>query len=192
MENRIRQLREERGLTQEQVAALLDLHLTNYNKLENGKTDLGVRRMKELARIFGVDPIEILVDPRDPSSFGMGEPEALPYQPAEGSDDGFRAVIEAACAGRNAADPWVLRSMALAEEGYLPGDILIVDLSSEPRPGDVVCAKLRPLDPDSETLFRIYEPPYLVGTARSARRPFNLETDDVQIRGVVVSMHRRP
>jgi hypothetical protein len=37
----------------------------------------------------------------------------------------------------------VLKSMALAEEGYLPGDVAIVDLRGKSQPGDVVCASTR-------------------------------------------------
>jgi transcriptional regulator with XRE-family HTH domain len=60
MRNRIKQLREERGLTQEAVASQLGLHLTNYNKLENGKTELTTTRLEKLASIFGVEPLTIL------------------------------------------------------------------------------------------------------------------------------------
>jgi len=63
MRLRIKQLREERGLKQEEVAEKLGLHLTNYNKLENGKTELTTSRMEELAAIFGVDPVAIISEP---------------------------------------------------------------------------------------------------------------------------------
>lgn len=59
---RLKQIRKERGLTQAQVAALLGLDLTNYNKLENGKTELTFTRMRQLAKILHVDAVDLMIN----------------------------------------------------------------------------------------------------------------------------------
>lgn len=47
-------------MTQQQVADALGLHLTNYNKLENGVTDLTLTRMNQLAEILHVQPSDFI------------------------------------------------------------------------------------------------------------------------------------
>lgn len=47
-------------MTQQQVADALGLHLTNYNKLENGVTDLTLTRMHQLAEILHVQPSDFI------------------------------------------------------------------------------------------------------------------------------------
>lgn len=50
---RLRQLREERQMSQEDVARLLKINRTTYLKYENGDSR-PVRKLKELADLFGV------------------------------------------------------------------------------------------------------------------------------------------
>lgn len=57
---RLKELRKARGLTQQQVADALGLHLTNYNKLENGRTKLDQERIAALARILNCDPLDLV------------------------------------------------------------------------------------------------------------------------------------
>lgn len=91
-------------------------------------------------------------------------------------------------------DAWVLGSRALDYEGYRPGDILIVDLNGQPRAGDVVCAQLydwqRP--GGTQTAFRLYEPPYLVGAGPddASRKPRLIDSENVVIKGVVLTSLR--
>lgn len=60
---RLKQIRESRGMTQQQVADALGIHLTNYNKLENGGTDLTVSRMEALSKILHCDVIDFISNP---------------------------------------------------------------------------------------------------------------------------------
>ncbi|NBN62810.1 helix-turn-helix domain-containing protein [Microvirga tunisiensis] len=59
---RLKKIRKERGMTQAQVAALIGLDLTNYNRLENGKTELTYSRMQQLAKLLHVDPVDLLTN----------------------------------------------------------------------------------------------------------------------------------
>lgn len=57
---RIKEIRKARGLTQAQVADKIGIHLTNYNKLENGQADVTLSRLEELADLFKVTVSELL------------------------------------------------------------------------------------------------------------------------------------
>jgi SOS-response transcriptional repressor LexA len=87
--------------------------------------------------------------------------------------------------------PWTLRSRALEVAGYLPGDVLIVDLNARPDDGDVVCAQVYERD-NAETLFRIYEAPYLQAATyqRGLFKPLLVDGRRVVLRGVVVASIR--
>jgi transcriptional regulator with XRE-family HTH domain len=61
---RIKEVRKARGMTQAQVAQRLGLDLTNYNRLENGKTELTVSRMGQLGEILHCEPSEFLAPPQ--------------------------------------------------------------------------------------------------------------------------------
>lgn len=128
----------------------------------------------------------------EPRAQGMRESEAEPYHshPLTTEDDFVRAAIS----GRNAMAPWRLASRAIEAAGYLPGDILVVDLNLGPRAGDVVCAQLYDWNgAKAETVFRIWEPPgYLVAatTDPKLRRIFVVDNENVAVKGVVVATIR--
>jgi len=133
---------------------------------------------------------------------GSADVPGLPRRPARGlRDDGvpFRAAdypygaeIDAAIrvlkGTRNAADGWVLKTSAIELEGYLPGDVVIVDLGRTPQAGDLVCAQVYDKAGKAiETAFRFYEPPYLVAASRdrALRKPLVVDNEHVVIMGVV-------
>src|SRR4051812_29764984 len=56
---RVQDLRLARGLTQDQLAAATGIHRVSMNKLEHGKTDIGISNVTALARALGVTPAEL-------------------------------------------------------------------------------------------------------------------------------------
>ena len=50
----IKTLREEKGLTQQQVADLVHMHRSNYSKVEKGERDLSLESVSTLAKYFGM------------------------------------------------------------------------------------------------------------------------------------------
>jgi hypothetical protein len=105
-------------------------------------------------------------------------------------------AITALIGGRQAAVPWTIRTRALECIGYLPGDIVIVDLGRQPARGDVVCAEVYSLGrQDAEMVMRIYEPAAAAPARRSSPPPKSaLMVDDarVTIKGVVLPHRLRP
>jgi len=55
----LRRLREERGLTQERLAELSDLHLTDVGRIERAVRDPGVRTVAKIAGGLGVPVAEL-------------------------------------------------------------------------------------------------------------------------------------
>ena len=95
-------------------------------------------------------------------------------------------------AGGNAIDAWTLQSAALDLAGYLPGDILMVDLNADPEDGDIVCAQSYDRLGRAETIFRRFQKPFLtaLSTQSNSFRPLIVDEDRVVIRGVVIATLR--
>ena len=62
--NRLRDLREDRDLTQAEVAKIFFLQVTQYRRYENGESDLPLEWAKKFAKYYGVsiDYIACLTD----------------------------------------------------------------------------------------------------------------------------------
>ena len=60
MVKKIKKSREDAGLTQEQVASLLNMSRPNYNLIENGKITLTVEKMIDLCIILNKDLSDLL------------------------------------------------------------------------------------------------------------------------------------
>lgn len=58
----IKSLRVEKGISQKEIADRLGFGQSNYNKIENGITELSVSKMLEIAEILGVSVSVILGD----------------------------------------------------------------------------------------------------------------------------------
>lgn len=74
MGNQVKHFRKMRKLTQQQLADKLGIHLTNFNKLENGKSDPDISRFDQLAEILGVSTSELLADaPNEPRRLSLDD-----------------------------------------------------------------------------------------------------------------------
>lgn len=59
-QEKIRFLRQQKGLTQEQIAELLDVTPQAYSKIEQGKTRLSIERIQQIANIFNIDITDLI------------------------------------------------------------------------------------------------------------------------------------
>lgn len=124
----------------------------------------------------------------------LREPEAAPYEIETGGE--ISRAVAAMVGNAGHLLPWELKTRALEQEGYLPGDILILDLNAVATSGDIVCAQIYDWTNPSatQTVWRIYEAPFLIAatSAPDMRKPLLVDQDKVMIKGVVVAMIRPP
>ena len=55
----IRKIREDKGLSQEKLAALADLHRTYIGQIERGEKNLGLRNLEKIAKALHVNITEL-------------------------------------------------------------------------------------------------------------------------------------
>jgi hypothetical protein len=158
----------------------------------NYKGKFGADTLKRIADAAGLRPMEY---PDRPA--GLGEAEAVRFNYDASSDAIARNVDRAVrelTSGRNGRDAWVIQGYALELAGFLPGDIVIVDMNITPQPRDIVCAQLYDwTGGKAETVFRLYDPPFLLihSVRFGSQKPVLVDDDRVVIRGVVDGLLRR-
>lgn len=62
---RVRELRRERGWTQEEAAAKLEIAVVNYAHVEQGRRLVRIDTVVNLANLFGVAIAELFAEPQD-------------------------------------------------------------------------------------------------------------------------------
>lgn len=162
--------------------------LTRYLNQPDHKHVLSTRTIDAITRVTG------LPGPPGAGSSGArlpaGEIDGMEINTQTGDvrvDDAVRYL----CAAENGLSPWRLNTRALEGVGYLPGDVVVVDLNADAESGDVVVAQVYD-QRGAETVFRLYAKPFLTAAAndRVARVPLLVDDAHVCIRGVVVAMFR--
>ena len=63
-------LRELKGWTQQELAALSGINASNISLLENGRVEIGKKRAEQLAKAFGVHPAIIMFPEYESDSIG--------------------------------------------------------------------------------------------------------------------------
>lgn len=122
---------------------------------------------------------------------GMREAEAAPYDAS--ADSMVQRMLASVTGGLNGIDPWQLQSRALDAAGYLPGDVLIVDMNATAEAGDIVCAQVYDWQNSrAETIFRIFQPPYLISATGdlALQKPHVVDGNNVIVRGAVIAAVR--
>jgi len=147
---------------------------------------LSLRTITKVAHAAGLEPPGF-AGAHKVASGSMSEEQSEPYTATE--QDPRQKAIDALIGNNNAAAPWVLKSPALELIGYLPGDVLIVDLNRLPVARDIVCAQhYHWSEARADTIFRVFEPPYLITATHQhdLRRPLLVDNERVIIKGVVI------
>lgn len=169
----------EAGISQSTLSKFLN-DTANMARLETNSVE-------KLKAVFPLPPYQTAPNP---VARGFAEAEAEPFTAS--GDDHVTAAVDAIRSGRNGIVAWSLQSRALEVAGYLPGDVMLVDLNAQPQDGDAVCAQVYDRSGNAETVFRIYEGPYLQAAtyARNLFKPLLIDGDRVLVRGVVVTSIR--
>jgi hypothetical protein len=185
------------GMSATRLAKELDIAPSTFTRLLKAPNDstatLHARTLRKLQDYSGIPPLFGDDATVPPGIRGLRE-DAVPFD-AKGADPALSAALKALIGGRKAADPWTIRTRALERIGFLPGDIVIVDLGRKPESGDAVCAQVYDWRRGTaETVMRLYEPPYLVAASldEGLRRPLVVDDEQVIIKGVVLPHRLRP
>ena len=56
----IRRMREERGFSQEKLAAIADLHRAYIGQIERGEKNIGLKNLQKIAKALGVKAKDLL------------------------------------------------------------------------------------------------------------------------------------
>lgn len=60
----IKKIRQEKGLTQLDIAIALDFDQSNWNKIEKGTQQLKVNQLEKIAKLFGLEVIDLFTYPK--------------------------------------------------------------------------------------------------------------------------------
>jgi len=162
--NRIREIRERVGLTQEQLAEMLSTTANSIWRLENGHTRLAQHSMVRLGKALGCDPAKLILNvPAEVKS------DVVPADPNPVID-----AIAAHIATRGLHLYKVTGNSVAQVVGVAPGDTITVDESeaaaAQPAPGDVVLVEI---GAERVRVRRQFIPPNLVITNRRGANMIN-------------------
>ena len=157
--------------------------------LSNQREDHALRpsSIARLGEVTGISPLTTGLASSKIKADGFAESEASLVELSEGSD--IEATVNVLRARHSNVDAWILNSRALELAGYRQGDILIVSLSAPPVPGDVVCAQVYDWNNNrAETIFRLFQPPFLSAATTDAKlmKPYFTDDGSTAIKGVVL------
>lgn len=77
--NKIKAIRLKKGYSQEYMATKMSMTPNGYGKLERGLTDISVKRLEEIAKIFGVS-VSDLIYYEDNSAIGLENLSSKSYE----------------------------------------------------------------------------------------------------------------
>lgn len=166
------------------------LNASTFSKFKNDPENRKTLEPATVSRIEEASGIRAYELTPYPKPRGLAETESRRYDAEPVSV--VSAAVRALTGDSNGIDAWLLKSRCLETAGYLPGDVLIVNLNMRPQAGDVVCAQVYDRGGAVETVFRIFEDPFLVAATYdpSLFKPWLVDNDRVVIRGVVVASFR--
>lgn len=185
----LRSVLDQTGMTASALARQIGTSTTTLTRVLNdaaAKHVLSMRTIDAIVRSTGLPGPA--AGPTDAARMPEGEIDGLPVNPQTG-DVRIDEAVRYICAAENGLMPYRLNTRALEGMGYLPGDLVIVDLNAIADQGDVVLARIASRQQD---ILRVFAKPYLIACAidRVARAPLVVDDQQVSISGVVVAMFR--
>lgn len=154
-----------------------------------GTSTGNARTIDRIISRYGVPPPQFFPDRKVPPR-GLME-DAVPY--AADAGDALTQALRALIGGRNNIDAWTLRTRSLELEGFMPGDVVLVDLSARPQPGDAVCAQVYDwARMKAETVMRVFESAGAINLLMTRtmdpglQKPLVIDNERVVVKGVVL------
>lgn len=163
------------------------------NEPEGGKATLRATTIAKLEAYSGLMAPTIESPERVSAPSGLRE-DAIPFDQSDG-DATVVSALKAVIGTRKNIDPWTIRSRALECAGFMPGDVVLVDLSTMPRAGEPACAQVYNWrGGTAETIMRLLEPPYLVAATfdPALRKPLLVDDERVILKGLILPHRFRP
>jgi hypothetical protein len=184
------------GMLRTPLAKAAKVSVSSLSRLlkEDSTVTLHARSLSKLEKFSRISLSAVTDTPAAPGLRGLAE-DAVPFD-AESTDPALFAVIKALIGSPADAKSRTITSRALEGLGYLPDDIVIVDLRRKPVRGDVVCAQVQESGrSEPETVMGIYQPPVLLAATfdeQLQRRQLWVDDPRVKIEGVVLPHRLRP
>ncbi|WP_439392377.1 hypothetical protein ACRQ5Q_22540 [Bradyrhizobium sp. PMVTL-01] len=163
------------------------------NEPDGGKATLRATTIAKLEAYSGLTA-PTLEHPEGATLAPSLREDAVPYESRDG-DPTIAAAIKAVIGTRKNIDVWTMQSRALECAGFMPGDIVLVDLSTMPRAGEPACAQVYNFRGGAaETVMRLLEPPYLVAATfdPALRKPLLVDDERVIVKGLILPHRFRP
>lgn len=185
--NRIKQLRETRRLSQEELGALVGTNKFKISRIETGETRLDLELAVKIAEALDVTLSEVL----NLEATTVPTEDAEPYIP-EPNDPLFRLVD-----GQKGRALYRVTSAALDDLGIEANDLILVEevgAQFKPKPLAIVLVKLSDgKDVLVRHLLRQFVPPALLVTnsQRENRPPINMGLAETVVTAVVISRHHK-
>lgn len=178
MQNRIKELRKERGWSVRALAERLNAGAGTISELENGRTQLNTTWITRLAKVFDVSPEDVVG--WGVSSRGFSE-DAEAYT----GDTSHLKLTDTQYT-------YIVKSECLNQLGINIGDILLVDMSPEAfkrlQTGNIVVAQAYDGVKATTILRQFLAPNILVTNSSKENAPvINTDTEDVTVKGIVTS-----
>lgn len=154
--NRIAEIREAAGLTQEQLAEMCGTTGNTISRLETGKTKLSQEWMITIAKALKVRPADLI------DNVAVAEADGEDVEPAP-ADPNLAAAI-----GKRGLRIYRVTGRSVIDAGIAPGATITVDESLDgntpPKIGDIVLVEI---GPRRHRVLRQFLPPRLLVTNRA-------------------------
>lgn len=192
----LRDTQKELGITFSRMASLVGIAPSTFTRFMNlpdtSEKTLHATTLDKVERLRQVNS-DSPIPTRAQAAWGTLRTEAERVDlDAEPYDSTLAEALRSLIGDRKGIEPWRLNTRALELEGFMPGDIVLIDQNASPQHGDAVYATVAERTNRPETVMRLYQNAgavnLLVARTMDPQPPQPLMVDNrhVLIRGVLL------
>lgn len=190
------------SVTADEIANEMGRDRSIVSRIYTGRQQMTLEWAKAFAKVLSVSLDDVLLhagvlDAPEARTIqpGFSDGDAAPWIGKASEAEMIEAIAAAFGGGKPGIDVWQVRSAAMALNGLLSGDFLLVDShqSEMCRAGDVVVAQNYDWQTGSAiSVIRRYEPPVLVSASTNPddQRVLVVDGNNVVIKGKVIASWR--